>query len=182
MARALADDHVLLMRLHPFVRQRVADPGGAEQLRHRRLRPPRHQRADARQRPAGDRLLERHLRVLAPWTADLLPGPRPSGLRGGARLLLRLSVGGPGAGLRDDRGAGGLPPGRPVRYAHAWRPSGTPISTSRTGMPQNDSSTRSCCLRWAGPTERLRAHNPGDRPGPPARPTVRDPADGPGPG
>ena len=41
-------------------------------LRHRRLRPPRHQRADARQRRARHRLLERDLRVRAARPADRL--------------------------------------------------------------------------------------------------------------
>ena len=62
---ALGDDHVLLLRLHPFIRCGPhADPGGARGVRDRRLRPPRHPRADARQRRPRHRLLERDLRVL----------------------------------------------------------------------------------------------------------------------
>ena len=53
----------------------------ARRLRHRRLRPPRHQRADARQRRPGDRLLERDLRVRAArparWSSSR-PTTRPT--------------------------------------------------------------------------------------------------------
>ena len=118
-ARALGDDHVLLVRLHPFVRSRDADRPGPRGLRHRRLGPPRHQRADARQRRPRDRLLERDLRVLAARPADGLLRARLRGVRAGARLLLRL----------PDRRARARSSRRPRRWPRTCGP-GSSISSA----------------------------------------------------
>ena len=72
------------------------DPARPGRVRHRRVGRPRPQRADARRRRPGDRLLERDLRVRPARPPDRLPRARRGRLRARARLLLRL----PGATCR----------------------------------------------------------------------------------
>ena len=114
---ARATDDLDLDLLHDVARRRprparpappvhpVADDDRprARRLRDRRVRPSRHQRADARQRRPRDRLLERDLRVRAARPADGLLRAGLRGVRARARLLLRLPDGRARADLRDDR-------------------------------------------------------------------------------
>ena len=87
----LGDGHAVLLKLHPFVRDGARDPARARGVRDRRIGRSGPQRADARQRRAGDRLLERDLRVRAARPADRVPRPRRRRVRARARLLPRLS-------------------------------------------------------------------------------------------
>ena len=103
----LGDEWVVLLKLHPFVRDGVDIRRGAGGVRHRRVGRAGRERADARRRRAGHRLLERHLRVRAAGPADGVPRARRRRLRARARLLPRLPRDLPGPDLRDDRGAGG---------------------------------------------------------------------------
>ena len=96
LREALGEDHVLLVRLHPFVRSAHGDRPGARGLRDRRLGPPRHQRADARQRRPRDRLLERDLRVRAARPADGLLRPGLRGLRAERGFYFDYRTGVPG--------------------------------------------------------------------------------------
>ena len=141
LRETLGEDHVLLVRLHPFVRSRTRDRPGARGLRDRRLRPSRHQRADARQRRPRHRLLERDLRVRAARPADGLLRPRLRGLRSRARLLLRLPD-------RASRGRSSRPPRRSrgtfepgISTSSGWTASATRRSTSPMDDPRRASRT-----------------------------------------
>ena len=188
---ALGDDHVVLAPAPPVrpARRPSIGAGSSAGFADRRLGPPRHQRADARQRRPRDRLLERDLRVRAARPADGLPRARRRGLRARARLLPRLPARHAGADLRDDRASWRRGSRRATSIRRGPSPSRRRASTWPTAGRASGSWTRSCCRRcgpagstWrrsraGGPRTGVRLARPGrrrlGRPRPPRCPRRR---------
>ena len=120
---------------------RTRDRPGARGLRDRRLRPSRHQRADAGQRRPRHRLLERDLRVRAARPADGLLRPRLRGLRSASAAS--TSTTGPGSRARSSRpprhSRGTFEPG--ISTSSGWSVSARRRSTSPMDVPRRASRT-----------------------------------------